>query len=147
MFVLAAPRVTACCENLLSFPSPSRGTPKPAESFLNTKEFEEATSERTTGFRFTARSVGSPARGGRGGAAGMRPPPARGGAGGGGGTAPPPPRPASERHQVGVIQPAPHAARHPPPARAVTEGPTAIVVGGPSPRGGRYPGVADRKST
>src|ERR1022692_1033863 len=75
MFVLAAPRVTACCENLLSFPSPSRGTPKPAESFLNTKEFEEATSERTTGFRFTARSVGSPARGGRSGAAGMRPPP------------------------------------------------------------------------
>src|SRR5450631_3356148 len=75
MFVLAAPLVTACCENLSSLPRLPRGTPKPAESFLNTKEFEEATSERTTGFIFTARSVGSPAPGGRKGATGMRPPP------------------------------------------------------------------------
>src|ERR1017187_4749684 len=69
-----------CCENLSSLPRLSRGTPKPAESLRKTKEFAEATSERTGGFRLTALSVGSLALGGRLGAMGMR-------------TGPPPPDP------------------------------------------------------
>src|ERR1035438_3854477 len=62
----------ACWENLSSLPRVSRGTPKPAESLRKTKEFAEATSERTAGFRFTALSVGSFGPGGRLGAMGMQ---------------------------------------------------------------------------
>ena len=75
MGVVAVPRFMESCENLSSLPSVSRGMPRPAESLRKTKESAEATSDLMMGFRFTAVSVGSPARGGVIGRGGVCPVP------------------------------------------------------------------------
>jgi hypothetical protein len=62
--VLAVPRCTACSENPLSLPSPSRGTPMPAESLRNSNSPPEPISDRTKGLVFTTVIVGAPLTGG-----------------------------------------------------------------------------------
>src|SRR6185437_8964964 len=62
--VLAMPRCRVLWENPLSFPRPSRGTPRPAESRRNTNEFRSAIVEVTGGFVLTSIRVGRPRCGG-----------------------------------------------------------------------------------